>query len=159
VATFLLEIGTDELPADFVRTALPQLEALVRRDLADLHLSHGTVRSLGTPRRLAIQVEQLSEQQEDRVEERKGPPEGQAFQDGRPTAAAEGFARRCGIDPAHRLCPLPSGWAAHQRALGGESTRLDPGTPGPSLHALGRRGHPLQPAGALAGGPAGWWPA
>jgi glycyl-tRNA synthetase beta chain len=97
VATFLLEIGTEELPADFVRTALPQLEALVRRDLADLHLSHGTVRSLGTPRRLAIQVEQLSEQQEDRVEELKGPPGGQAFQDGRPTAAAEGFARRCGV--------------------------------------------------------------
>ena len=100
MATFLLEIGTEELPADFVRSALPQLEALVRRDLADLHLSHGTVRSLGTPRRLAIQVEQLSEQQEDRVEERKGPPAGQAFVDGRPTAAAEGFARRCGIDPA-----------------------------------------------------------
>jgi glycyl-tRNA synthetase beta chain len=110
VATFLLEIGTEELPADFVRTALPQLEALVRRDLADLHLSHGTVRSLGTPRRLAIQVEQLSEQQEDRVEERKGPPEGQAFQDGRPTAAAEGFARRCGIDPAQlKVCQTAKG--------------------------------------------------
>jgi len=72
VATFLLEIGTEELPADFVRTALPQLEALVDRDLAELHLSHGTVRSLGTPRRLAIQVEQLSERQEDRVEEAPG---------------------------------------------------------------------------------------
>ena len=100
VSTFLLEIGTEELPADFVRQALPQLESLVRRDLADLHLAHGTVRSLGTPRRLAIQVEQLSERQEDRVEERKGPPGAQAFQDGRPTAAAEGFARRCGVDPA-----------------------------------------------------------
>jgi glycyl-tRNA synthetase beta chain len=35
VATFLLEIGTEELPADFVRLALPQLEALAQQDLRD----------------------------------------------------------------------------------------------------------------------------
>ena len=97
MATFLLEIGTEELPADFVRTALPQLESLVRRDLADLRLGHGEVRGLGSPRRLAVTVEALALRQLDLEEDRKGPPAAAAFADGIPTAAALGFAQRCGV--------------------------------------------------------------
>jgi glycyl-tRNA synthetase beta chain len=99
VSTFLLEIGTEELPADFARLALPQLEQLVRRDLADARLSHGAVDVTSTPRRLAVCVEGLPDAQPDRQEERKGPPAEQAFRAGAPTAAAVGFARRCGIEP------------------------------------------------------------
>ena len=100
VSTFLLEIGTEELPADFARLALPQLEQLVRRDLGDARLSHGAIAVTSTPRRLALTVEELPEAQPDLQEERKGPPAGQAFKDGVPTPAAIGFAKRCGIDPA-----------------------------------------------------------
>jgi glycyl-tRNA synthetase beta chain len=100
MASFLLEIGTEELPADFAGSALGQLEQLVRRDLAEARLDSSAIHIHGTPRRLALQLEGLPQRQPDRSEERKGPPAQQAFRDGEPTAAAEGFARRCGIAPA-----------------------------------------------------------
>ncbi|MEB3265041.1 MAG: glycine--tRNA ligase subunit beta [Cyanobacteriota bacterium] len=100
MATFLLEIGTEELPADFVRLALPQLEARARADLEEARLAPGPLRATGTPRRLALIVEQLPLQQSDLREERKGPPAEQAFREGQPTQAAIGFARRCGLEPA-----------------------------------------------------------
>jgi glycyl-tRNA synthetase beta chain len=100
MATFLLEIGTEELPADFVGAALPQLERRVAQDLAEAALVPEAIRVDGTPRRLALRLEGLPSQQADRREERKGPPAQQAFRDGQPTAAAEGFARRCGVAPA-----------------------------------------------------------
>ena len=99
MATFLLEIGTEELPADFAGSALEQLEQRVRRDLAEARINSGTIWVNGTPRRLALRLEDLPERQEDRSEERKGPPAQQAFRDGLPTPAAVGFARRCGVDP------------------------------------------------------------
>jgi len=99
MAMFLLEIGTEELPADFAGSALEQLEQRVRRDLAEARISSGSIRVDGTPRRLALRLEDLPERQEDRSEERKGPPAQQAFRDGLPTPAAVGFARRCGVDP------------------------------------------------------------
>jgi glycyl-tRNA synthetase beta chain len=99
VSTFLLEIGTEELPADFARQALPQLEALVRRDLTEARLDHGAIRCTGTPRRLVVLVDDVAGAAEDLQEDRKGPPAAQAFRDGSPTPAAIGFARRCGIEP------------------------------------------------------------
>jgi glycyl-tRNA synthetase beta chain len=102
VSTFLLEIGTEELPADFARLALPQLEQLVSRDFTEARLGHGAIRCTSTPRRLALLVSDLEAATPDLEEERKGPPAAQAFKDGVPTKAAEGFARRCGI-PAEQL--------------------------------------------------------
>jgi glycyl-tRNA synthetase beta chain len=99
MATFLLEIGTEELPADFVRLAQPQLQAIVARDLREARLACDAIRTGGTPRRLAVTVTGLPPEQEDLVEERKGPPAQQAFRDGQPTQAAIGFARRCGCSP------------------------------------------------------------
>ena len=98
VSTFLLEIGTEELPADFARLALPQLEQMVSRDLSEARLGHGEIRCTSTPRRLAVIVEGVDAAAPDLEEERKGPPAAQAFKDGVPTPAAEGFAKRCGID-------------------------------------------------------------
>ena len=97
--TFLLEIGTEELPADFVRSALEQLERRVRTDLKELRLEHGTLSVTGTPRRLLVQVEDLIDAQPDLEEDRKGPPVSQALVDGQPGPAAIGFAKRCGVDP------------------------------------------------------------
>ena len=99
VSTFLLEIGTEELPADFARLALPQLEQMVSRAFSEARLAHGAMRCTSTPRRLVVLVEALADATPDLEEERKGPPAGQAFQDGAPTPAAVGFAKRCGIDP------------------------------------------------------------
>ena len=99
MATFLLEIGTEELPADFVRLAQPQLEMIVARDLQEARLSWDSLRTSGTPRRLAVTIVGLPERQQDLLEDRKGPPAKQAFRDGLPTPAALGFARRCGCTP------------------------------------------------------------
>jgi glycyl-tRNA synthetase beta chain len=99
MATFLLEIGTEELPADFARLALPQLEQLVRQDLQQARLAFHGLSSTSTPRRLSLTLTGLADCQSDLAEERKGPPAQQAFADGRPTQAALGFARRCGIEP------------------------------------------------------------
>ena len=97
-ATFLLEIGTEELPADFARLALSQLHDRVSRDLTDHRLCHGAVTVTSTPRRLVVSIADLLERQEDLNEERKGPPFAQAFVDGVPGPAAIGFAKRCGVD-------------------------------------------------------------
>ena len=96
--TFLLEIGTEELPADFARQALAQLRERVLHDLAEARLSHGSISIFGTPRRLVVSVPDLDDRQSDLREERKGPPVAQAFKDGVPGPAAIGFAKRCGID-------------------------------------------------------------
>jgi len=118
LSTFLLEIGTEELPADFARLALPQLEQLVRRDLTEQRLSHGVVTTTSTPRRIALLVEGLPAAAADLEEERKGPPAGQAFKDGVPTPAAIGFAKRCGIAPeALELRDTPKGAFVFARVL------------------------------------------
>jgi glycyl-tRNA synthetase beta chain len=96
-ATLLLEIGVEELPASFVDAALAALPELTKAKLAEVRLGHGTIRALGTPRRLAVLVEGLATQQEDVDEEVTGPPETAAFKDGQPTKAAEAFATKLGV--------------------------------------------------------------
>ncbi len=97
MSTFLLEIGTEELPADFACLALPQLDAAVRRDLGEQRLSFAQVQCTSTPRRLVLLIAGLPDAQSDLADERKGPPAGQAFNEGTPTQAAIGFASRCGV--------------------------------------------------------------
>ena len=100
MATFLLEVGTEELPADFARLVLPRLEEKVRRDLAQKRLKHESVKCTSTPRRLVLIVEGLEELASDSVEEFKGPSLEKAFDNGKPTKAAFGFANRFGVDPS-----------------------------------------------------------
>ena len=99
VASFLLEIGTEELPADFAAQVLGQLEPMVRRDLSEKRLLFQELRCTSTPRRIAVCIDGLAESASDLEEDRKGPPAAQAFQDGVPTKAAIGFAQRCGLAP------------------------------------------------------------
>ncbi len=99
VATFLLEVGTEELPADFARLVLPQLEKKVRNDFAEKHLRHGLISCNSTPRRIVLRVENLVETTEVLQQEYKGPPASQAFKNGVATQAAKGFARRFGLEP------------------------------------------------------------
>ncbi len=93
----LFEIGVEELPSSFVDAALVALPDLLRKKLSDLRVAHGAVRSLGTPRRLAVLVEDVAEAQSDVDEEVVGPPETAAFKDGKPTKAAEAFAQKLGV--------------------------------------------------------------
>jgi glycyl-tRNA synthetase beta chain len=94
---FLLEVGTEELPADFVDSAIAQLKDRVSGSLEAQSLTPTSLEVYGTPRRLAVLIEGLPNRQIDRVEEIKGPPASAAYKDGQPTPAAEGFARKQGV--------------------------------------------------------------
>jgi glycyl-tRNA synthetase beta chain len=93
----LLEIGVEELPSSFVDAALAALPDLVTARLASIRLSHGAIRALGTPRRLAVFVDDVTPRQTDVNEEVTGPPEAAAFKDNVPTRAAEAFAAKIGV--------------------------------------------------------------
>jgi len=95
---FLLEVGTEELPANFVDDAIEQWRSRLPQSLADNSLTTKAIEVYGTPRRLAVLIQGLPTQQPDREEEIKGPPAQAAFQDGKPTKAAEGFARKQGVE-------------------------------------------------------------
>ena len=96
----LLEIGVEELPAGFVAQAVEALPGLVESRLRELRLSHGSVRALGTPRRLALIVEGVASAQPDLDEEVLGPPARVAFDaDGKPSKAALSFASKIGVSP------------------------------------------------------------
>ena len=92
--TFLLEIGTEELPADFVANAIAQWQSRIPKSLTDNLLTPESVQVYGTPRRLAVLIQGLPSQQPDREEAIKGPPAAAAFKDGQPTNAAIGFAKK-----------------------------------------------------------------
>ncbi|MBI4784428.1 MAG: glycine--tRNA ligase subunit beta [Oscillatoriophycideae cyanobacterium NC_groundwater_1537_Pr4_S-0.65um_50_18] len=97
MVTFLLEVGTEELPASFVEEALAQWRSRIPNSLSEAFLTPKSVEVYGTPRRLALVLEGLPAQQPDREEEVKGPSVQAAFKDGKPTKAAEGFARSRGV--------------------------------------------------------------
>jgi glycyl-tRNA synthetase len=98
---FLLEIGTEELPSGDVEDALEQLNQLVPEMLDDLRLDYEGLRVLATPRRLVIYLEELADRQRDLEEQVKGPPQERAFDgSGKPTKAAEGFAKSKGVSVA-----------------------------------------------------------
>ena len=98
-ADYLLEIGTEELPADDLEMALGQLEAAAPEMFESLRLEFDEIKVLDTPRRLAVYVSGLSARQADQTSVIKGPPANRAFDaEGKPTPAAAGFARSKGLD-------------------------------------------------------------
>jgi glycyl-tRNA synthetase beta chain len=96
-----LEIGTEEIPAAFLPKAQADMESLIRKEFETARLSFGEVRTLATPRRLALLVQGVDERQPDAEVTALGPARKVAFDaDGNPTKAAEGFARGQGVDVA-----------------------------------------------------------
>jgi glycyl-tRNA synthetase len=97
-ATYLLEIGTEELPAGDVADAIGQLKVAAPKLLDGLRLAHGEVYVTGTPRRLVVMVKELAPRQADEETLVKGPPAERAFDaSGAATPAAIGFARKYGV--------------------------------------------------------------
>ncbi|MEN9203888.1 MAG: glycine--tRNA ligase subunit beta [Thermostichus sp. DG_1_6_bins_120] len=100
MVAYLLEVGCEELPASFVDSALQQWQAGIPASLAEHHLQAEQMQLFGTPRRLAVLLQGLPNQQPDRTLEVKGPPAQLAYQDGQLTPTGEKFARKQGVDPA-----------------------------------------------------------
>jgi glycyl-tRNA synthetase len=97
--TFLLEIGSEELPSHDVTDVLAHLKDTAPKFFKELRLSYGDIQVLATPRRQTILVAELTPQQTDLEETVRGPSAKAAFDaDGNPTKAAQGFARGKGID-------------------------------------------------------------
>lgn len=98
---FLLEIGCEEMPSAPLMNAAKQLGGLVAKGLDAAGLSHGEVRVISTPRRLAALVADVAVATDEIHEVKRGPKAAIAFDEsGAPTKAALGFARKCGADAA-----------------------------------------------------------
>jgi len=99
----LFEIGTEEIPSGYIPPALEELKTVAGRLLQEQRLTFAKIRTLATPRRLTLFVDGLVEKQADARREVVGPTKAVAFDaDGKPTRAAEGFARAQRI-PVGRL--------------------------------------------------------
>lgn len=98
-ADFLLEIGTEEIPASYISPALDQLREVASQSLEGARLPFEDIRTLATPRRLTLWVKGLTTLQPDQVIEVVGPPKRVAYDtDGNPTKAAIGFAKTQGVN-------------------------------------------------------------
>lgn len=96
---FLLEIGTEEIPARFISHGLESLKEKFTQFLNDKAIDYGRITEYATPRRLAILIDDISEKQKDRVTESIGPPKRIAFDEsGAPTNAAIGFAKSLNLE-------------------------------------------------------------
>ncbi len=96
---FLLEVRCEEIPARMLQPATRELATQLFEALVSRQLTPSSVDTAFTPRRLVVALEGLAEREPDREEEVVGPPTSAAFDDdGEPTRAAIGFARRCGVE-------------------------------------------------------------
>ncbi|MFL4452992.1 glycine--tRNA ligase subunit beta [Serratia marcescens] len=124
--TFLVEIGTEELPPKALRSLAESFAANFTAELDNAGLEHGEVSWLAAPRRLALKVANLSAAQADREIEKRGPAIAQAFDaEGKPSKAAEGWARGCGItvDQAERLVTDKGEWLMYRAHVKGQSAQ------------------------------------
>ena len=97
----LLEIGTEEIPAGFLSSALEGMKKCASSELEAHRIQFDTMTTMGTPRRLTLCVKGMAEKQAESIVDTMGPPEKVAFDsDGNPTKAAKGFASRQGVSVA-----------------------------------------------------------
>jgi glycyl-tRNA synthetase beta chain len=98
LSKYLLEIGTEELPAKFSHSVLDQFKSLIEFELDKKLIKFDNLLVTSTPRRLVLLIEGLVDFAEDKKVVRKGPKASSAFLNGSPTNAALGFANSFGID-------------------------------------------------------------
>ncbi len=96
--TLLIEVGTEDLPARYVLPLADALRDGITQGLSSRGLAVGEVLRYATPRRLAVLVTAVPEQQPDQQIVRSGPALKAAVKDGQPTPAGLGFAKSCGVD-------------------------------------------------------------
>ncbi|PHM25562.1 glycine--tRNA ligase subunit beta [Xenorhabdus ehlersii] len=124
--TFLVEIGTEELPPKALRSLAESFAANFEAELNNANLGHGEVSWFAAPRRLALKVANLAAAQADREVEKRGPAIAQAFDaEGKPTKAAEGWARGCGItvDQAERMVTDKGEWLLYRAQVKGREAK------------------------------------
>lgn len=133
---FLVELGVEELPPKALRSLANAFRDGVQKGLQEAGLSHGDVQVYAAPRRLAVLIERLVERQDDRTQIMDGPPVQVAFaEDGEPTKAGLGFARRCGVDISE-IDRSGAKLRFEQHIVGQDTTALLPGIVEDALDSL-----------------------
>ena len=96
--TLLIEIGSEEIPAGYIIPALDAFKEKILSALDKSRIDHGKAHTLGTPRRLALMIENVADMQNAKTSTLTGPPERVGFdENGNPTIAAEKFASKAGV--------------------------------------------------------------
>ena len=123
---FLVEIGTEELPPKALKTLATSFVDNVEAELNQAGLTFDKIEWFAAPRRLAVKVLNLATQQPSKEIEKRGPAVSAAFDaEGKPTKAAEGWARGCGItvDQAERIATDKGEWLVHRAKIEGQPTK------------------------------------
>ncbi|QOR17538.1 glycine--tRNA ligase subunit beta [Haemophilus parainfluenzae] len=123
---FLVEIGTEELPPKALKTLATSFADNVEAELNLAGLSFDKIEWFAAPRRLAVKVLNLATQQPSKEIEKRGPAVSAAFDaEGKPTKAAEGWARGCGItvEQAERIATDKGEWLVHRAKIEGQPTK------------------------------------
>lgn len=123
---FLVEIGTEELPPKALKTLATSFADNVEAELNQAGLTFDKIEWFAAPRRLAVKVLNLATQQPSKEIEKRGPAVSAAFDaEGKPTKAAEGWARGCGItvEQAERITTDKGEWLVHRAKIEGQPTK------------------------------------
>ena len=123
---FLVEIGTEELPPKALKTLATSFADNVEAELNQAGLTFDKIEWFAAPRRLAVKVLNLSTQQPSKEIEKRGPAVSAAFDaEGKPTKAAEGWARGCGVtvEQAERIATDKGEWLVHRAKIEGQPTK------------------------------------
>ena len=123
---FLVEIGTEELPPKALKALATSFADNVEAELNQTGLTFDKIEWFAAPRRLAVKVLNLVTQQPSKEIEKRGPAVSAAFDaEGKPTKAAEGWARGCGItvDQAERISTDKGEWLVHRAKIEGQPTK------------------------------------
>ena len=123
---FLVEIGTEELPPKALKTLATSFADNVEAELNQAGLTFSKIEWFAAPRRLAVKVLNLATQQPSKEIEKRGPAVSAAFDvEGKPTKAAEGWARGCGItvEQAERIATDKGEWLVHRAKIEGQPTK------------------------------------
>ena len=126
IQNFLVEIGTEELPPKALKTLATSFADNVEAELNQAGLTFDKIEWFAAPRRLAVKVLNLATQQPSKEIEKRGPAVSAAFDaEGKPTKAAEGWARGCGItvDQAERISTDKGEWLVHRAKIEGQPTK------------------------------------
>ena len=122
MATFVLEIGSEELPSRFLAPEENELASRFNGALGEAGLEHGAVRVMSTPRRAVVIIEDLNPVQVEREEVVSGPPVRVAYDaEGKPTKALEGFVRTnaCALENVFRVETDKGEYVAVRKRTGG----------------------------------------
>ncbi|WP_426241224.1 glycine--tRNA ligase subunit beta [Psychrobacter sp. TWP2-1-2] len=104
MSTILFELGCEELPPKSLKPLRDALQASVTEQLNEAEISFDSIKAFAAPRRLALQIQGISDKQPDRSEQKRGPAIKAAFDaEGNPTRAAMGFAKGLGIEASELI--------------------------------------------------------